>query len=114
MQLIPLLLQIKSIPRYEFLDISCIVLALCFHMGIVFPGNFHGLLEGALHLQAEPVSYAVGEKLAGNKKKENGGDQRQNQKGNDQLDLKLGPDDFTFTFIIKFDQVPDDQRDQEE
>ncbi len=113
LQDIALLLKIKLILCDQFFQFPGVKLALFFHMAVIFAGDLHGLLEGAFHLNTEPVADAVTEQFAGDKKQEGSGDQGQDTKRDDQLGLEFGADDPAFTLIIQFHQVAGDHDDQQ-
>ena len=67
-----------------------------------------------LYLQIEPVPNTESEQFAGDREKEYGRNQCQNQKCDDQFSLEFGAYNFAFAFIINFDKITHDENDQYE
>jgi hypothetical protein len=60
------------------------------------------------------VFHTVGDETHGYQKEENGWDEGKADEGYDQFGSELGSQDFPLSLKDQFDQIPDDQKDQEE
>ena len=81
---------------------------------VVTLAHLDGVLEGSLDGEIEPVLNGGGDELHGDEEEDDGGQERQGDKGRHQLGSDSGPHDLLFSLEEKLHQVPHGQEEEQQ